>query len=159
MDKVFDNEMNALITKSFAAYENCVYMDVLKYAWFGMETLRKQYCNWSKDDWHPECIQRFLRVQVLLLSPICPHICEHIWTAVLKEEVEFASAAWPQESAPFDTVLARQFAVLEKDLREFRLAKEQVIKERGAWGVAFRLVVVLCMWPRVWCGLLSRFWP
>merc|ERR1711924_35830 len=94
MDKVFDNEMNDLIQKTFTSYENCVYGDVMKFGWYGMESLRKQYQNWSKDEWHPDCIVRFLKVQVLMLVPICPHICEHIWVNILKVETDFNKELW-----------------------------------------------------------------
>ncbi len=130
LDQVFDNELIDMINKGFNAYERCAYREVLKYCWYDMENLRKNYCNLVNEDWHPTCILNFLRVQALVLSPIAPHFSEFLWGKVLKDRTALTKQKWPTPVADFDKVLHRKFEVLEKDLREFRLAKENAIKER-----------------------------
>ena len=82
---------------------------------------------------HPECISRFLRAQTVMLAPICPHFCHNIWAEVLDEELEMGPVEeqmWPEPTAEYDLLLHRKYAVLEADLRAFRLAKEAIIKDK-----------------------------
>ena len=41
-------------------------------------------------------IQRFIETQTLILSPICPHLCEHIWGTLLGKKGLVVRAAWPR---------------------------------------------------------------
>ena len=38
----------------------------------------------SDDGMNWELVERFIEIQALLLSPICPHVTEHIWTLLGK---------------------------------------------------------------------------
>ncbi|CAD7946567.1 unnamed protein product [Amoebophrya sp. A120] len=129
LDQVFENEMCSLVAKSFEAYETMRYKDALKYSWYEMENLRKTYCNLTDDDVHPQSITKFLEIQALILSPIAPHFCENLWVSVLKKRDPLWKQRWPVMPA-FDKVLHRKFEVLEKDLREFRMAKLNLQNEK-----------------------------
>jgi len=41
-----------------------------------------------------------LQVQTLLLAPICPHTCEHVWRNKLHEKGSVVTAGWPQAPQP-----------------------------------------------------------
>ncbi len=41
-----------------------------------------------------------LQVQTLLLAPICPHTCEHVWRSKLHEKGSVLTAGWPQAPQP-----------------------------------------------------------
>jgi len=41
-----------------------------------------------------------LQVQTLLLAPICPHTCEHVWRSKLREKGSVLTAGWPQAPQP-----------------------------------------------------------
>jgi leucyl-tRNA synthetase len=118
-----------------------MYQSALKYCWFEMDSLRKQYQDMvgSMEAMHPDCVKRFIEVQSIILSPITPHYAEFLWrmvkeldyeTTQLKTFGHVAKTLWPRVSAPFDKVLARKYEVLQSDMRSFRLAKEQVMAEK-----------------------------
>lgn len=71
------------------------------------------------------------KVSTLLLTPICPHTCDHIWRSLLKKPGSALKAGWPQLPTP-DAGLQRQAAYIEK-LRD-RLAniisKETQVKKQ-----------------------------
>lgn len=43
---------------------------------------------------HVDLVFEYIHRQALLLSPICPHIAEHIWT-LLNNETSILNAQWP----------------------------------------------------------------
>jgi len=74
-------------------------------------------------------IQKFLNAQVLLLSPICPHYCEAIWTKLLKNETTVLKALWP-ESGKVDEKLLEKHRYLQGLLYKLRL-KLQFLEQKG----------------------------
>ena len=44
------------------------------------------------------------QVQTLLLTPICPHTCDHVWRNKLHQKGSALTAGWPQVPQP-DTAL------------------------------------------------------
>jgi len=49
-----------------------------------MQLSRDKYRELSMDGMSRELIMRFIEVQTLLLAPICPHVCEHVWSLLGK---------------------------------------------------------------------------
>ena len=43
---------------------------------------------------HRDLVFQFIETQTLLLCPICPHICEHIW-GLLGKSRSIMHAVWP----------------------------------------------------------------
>ena len=41
-----------------------------------------------------------LQVQTLLLAPICPHTCEHVWRDTLQQQGTVLTAGWPEAPQP-----------------------------------------------------------
>lgn len=56
-----------------------LYREVVKSAFFEFQAARDRYREMSSKGMHRDLVFKFIEVQVLLLSPICPHLCEHIW--------------------------------------------------------------------------------
>lgn len=44
---------------------------------------------------HVDLVFEYIRRQALLLSPICPHVAEHIWTKMLKKKGSILNEKWP----------------------------------------------------------------
>ena len=44
---------------------------------------------------HRDLIVHYIKVQAIVLSPICPHICEHIWD-LLGNKTSIMQAQWPE---------------------------------------------------------------
>lgn len=51
---------------------------------------------------HADVISRFLEVQYVLMAPITPHFCEHVWGTLLGKAGSVTSAPWPAVSAPIE---------------------------------------------------------
>ena len=58
-------------------YMYCGYMMVYIYVW--MQASRDKYREVSTQGMHEDLVLRFIETQTLILSPICPHLTEHIW--------------------------------------------------------------------------------
>eukprot|EP01026_Neomeris_dumetosa_P055870 TRINITY_DN5094_c0_g1_i2.p1 TRINITY_DN5094_c0_g1~~TRINITY_DN5094_c0_g1_i2.p1 ORF type:complete len:263 (-),score=53.13 TRINITY_DN5094_c0_g1_i2:417-1100(-) len=51
-----------------------------------------------------------------MLTPICPHICDHIWINILKREGSSLNAGWPQADEP--DYVVRQAAEFLEDIKQ-----------------------------------------
>eukprot|EP00959_Pyramimonas_sp_CCMP1952_P169931 3550088-Pyramimonas_sp.AAC.1 len=64
---------------------------------YDLQTARDNYrlvCGGDKG-MHGGLVQRFVEVQCLLMGPITPHTCEHIWCTLLKKEGALVRALMP----------------------------------------------------------------
>lgn len=81
-DRAFSNEMNRLINLSNEHYEHVLFKEALKSCFFEYQLARdnyKQLCGGNDVDMREDLVLRFVETQALILSPICPHVCERIW--------------------------------------------------------------------------------
>lgn len=77
-DRLFENELNYVIEKTRNAYESMLFRDVAKFCFFDLHAIREEYARLS-NHMHRDLVIRYIEVQLILLSPITPHICEQIW--------------------------------------------------------------------------------
>lgn len=86
-DRVFESEINKTIIETKKHYESMMYKEVLKTGFYEFQTARDRYRELCLkfETMHADLIFRFIDVQLILLSPIAPHICEHIWVNILKK--------------------------------------------------------------------------
>ncbi|CAI2348746.1 unnamed protein product [Caenorhabditis sp. 36 PRJEB53466] len=120
-DRVFANEMNALIQATEHHYEATNYKEALKTGFFEFQAIRDMYrelCAGIDEPMSESLVFRFIESQMLILSPICPHIAEHVWQ-LLKKEGLIVEAAWPSTS-PVDEKLALGSRFISDALAEFR---------------------------------------
>ena len=135
-DKVFENEMNKTILVTRKLYDTMMYKEVLKSGFFELQSARDRYRELCFENlMNSTLIKRFIDVQLILLSPICPHICEHIWLNVIKNKESILKASWPTTSnAIIDESLLNSSSFLMEAAHDFRtrqktfsLAKSKVI--------------------------------
>ncbi|CAF1339658.1 unnamed protein product [Rotaria sordida] len=96
-DYVFESEINYTIQLTQQSYEKMLYKDVLTDGFFGLMTTRNTYyelCFESQKKIHFDLIKRYIEVQVILLAPICPHICEYVYQ-LLHPTTSIMNANWP----------------------------------------------------------------
>lgn len=125
VDSYFANRMAELVGLAQEAYERTEYKNALKFGLFEFQAARDLYremCG-GEEQMHQQLVDRFTEVQCLILSPICPHITEHVWrltghTTLLTDE------RWPQVEA-LDDDLTRQLDFISEAVKAFR-AKLQV---------------------------------
>ena len=76
--------MNKAIVDTDNSYSKMIYKEALKTGFFELQLSRDRYRELCFDGMHKKLIYDFIRIQALLLSPICPHVCDYIWTQLLK---------------------------------------------------------------------------
>ncbi|CAF4653211.1 unnamed protein product, partial [Rotaria magnacalcarata] len=95
-DRVFESEINLAIQLTEESYEKMLYKDVLKYGFFQLQIARDNYrelCSES-EQMNLNLIKRFIEVQTILLSPICPHVCDYLYQ-LLYPGTTIMNARWP----------------------------------------------------------------
>eukprot|EP00056_Hartaetosiga_gracilis_P022489 m.30897 g.30897 ORF g.30897 m.30897 type:complete len:1042 (-) comp9675_c0_seq1:131-3256(-) len=121
-DRVFINEINSAIVTSQEAYEGLNFRDALKYGFFNLQAARDRYRKVVTQDGsnvHRDLVMRFIEVQTVILSPICPHICEHIWKLIGKN-TSILNACYPVGDEVDDVLLmsGRYLDSVEIDVRK-----------------------------------------
>jgi len=123
-DKVFENEINKTILTTKKLYDTMMYKEVLKSGFFELQSARDRYRELCFEDlMHSTLIKRFIEVQLILLSPICPHICEHIWLNVIQNKESILKASWPTTTSSVidEALLNSSSFLMEANLKYFFL--------------------------------------
>lgn len=121
-DKMFMAEMSQKVTETDSNYNAMMFKEALKTGFFEFNNLFHQYrerCQ-VQGGMHWDLVEHYLRTQVLILSPVCPHICDHIWKIYLGERRSILHAPWPQTS-DWDSPLVSASEYLADASRRFRL--------------------------------------
>ena len=120
-DRVFANAMDVAIEAARSNYEKMMFRDALKSGFYDLQSARDAYrviCGGDKH-MHADLALRFIEVSTLLLTPFCPHTCEHIWGALLKKSGTVTKAGFPVGAAP-DAVLASAARYLDETCASVR---------------------------------------
>uniref|UniRef100_A0A1D2A3Q3 leucine--tRNA ligase n=2 Tax=Auxenochlorella protothecoides TaxID=3075 RepID=A0A1D2A3Q3_AUXPR len=113
-DRVFENEINAAVHRTKAAYDDMNFRDVVLAGWYALSNARDAYLvACAVEGLNRELILRFVEVAALLVAPIAPHTSEYIWGDVLKREGLILTAGWPAAPQP-DFVLQEAYRYVEK---------------------------------------------
>uniref|UniRef100_A0A7S3LYW7 leucine--tRNA ligase n=1 Tax=Spumella elongata TaxID=89044 RepID=A0A7S3LYW7_9STRA len=136
MDRAFANEVDCLIEAAAADYSRMCYRDGIHRAWFDMIIVRDFYRDWSirtNTPLHQEVILRFIYVLSVIMSPITPHWCEHIY-AMFGHTTSVCTASWPQPTGPVDKTLRKEYVFFRDFLKNFRLGaiKTKVVAPKCA---------------------------
>ena len=122
-----------------------MYKEALRTGFFELQLARDRYRELCFDGMHPTLVYEFIRVQSLLLAPICPHICEYIWSTLLKFVIEskrvfqilffllisfkpesIMRSKWPV-AGPIDESLLTSAIYLDNCASDFRNRKTNVL--------------------------------
>ncbi|XP_030067652.1 leucine--tRNA ligase, cytoplasmic [Microcaecilia unicolor] len=118
-DQVFASEINAGIIKTDQNYEKMVFKEALKTGFFEFQAAKDKYRELAIEGMHRELVFRFIETQTLLLAPVCPHLCEHIW-GLLGKPGSIMKVSWPV-AGPVDEVLIRSSQYLMETAHDLRL--------------------------------------
>ncbi|KAF1332319.1 Leucine-trna ligase, partial [Globisporangium splendens] len=138
-DKVFMHQISNLINETAKYYDRLQWREGLHTGFFEFQIARDTYreiCSRGQVAMHHDVITRFIEAQIIMLSPITPHFCEHIWAMIGKKG--FVSVAvWP-ETCEVDFSLLRAGDFLNKTVRSFReaLIKGSGSQKKGKKGAA-----------------------
>ncbi|KAG8195905.1 hypothetical protein JTE90_001140 [Oedothorax gibbosus] len=129
-DKIFSNEMNHCILESEKNYENMLYKEALRTSFFELQAARDKYRELTvKENMSQKLVFKFIEVQALLLSPICPHICEHIWK-LLENKGSIMKARWPV-AEKVDSILLKSSEYFMEAVHKFRIRLKTMKGKKG----------------------------
>ncbi|XP_074651829.1 leucine--tRNA ligase, cytoplasmic-like isoform X2 [Tubulanus polymorphus] len=131
-DRVFESEINKCIIECQDNYEKMLYSAACRIGFFEFQASRDRYRELSINGMHRDLVIRFIEVQTLLLSPVCPHLCEYIWELLNKNE-SIMNARWPT-AGKVDEILLQSAQYLSDAAHEFRLRKSKSMQVKGKKG-------------------------
>uniref|UniRef100_A0A0K0DF01 leucine--tRNA ligase n=1 Tax=Angiostrongylus cantonensis TaxID=6313 RepID=A0A0K0DF01_ANGCA len=137
-DRVFANEMNKNIQNCAAKYEATLFKEALKHGFFEYQALRDMYrelCGGQDGAMNEALVFRFIETQALILSPICPHVSEHIWQILGKDDL-IVNSKWP-ETVSVDETLCKAADFMREVLADFRARIKNAMssKKKNAFAV------------------------
>eukprot|EP01135_Chromosphaera_perkinsii_P012079 Nk52_evm17s2579 gene=Nk52_evmTU17s2579 len=120
-DRIFASEINKAIVGTEQAYEKMMYREALKEGFFELQAARDRYreMTLSYGGMHKDLIRRFIEVQAILISPICPHFAEHLYTNLLGHPNSVLKASWPKVAHVDQSLIkaSQYLSSLSHDLR------------------------------------------
>ncbi|XP_078041330.1 leucyl-tRNA synthetase [Augochlora pura] len=133
-DKVFDSEINLKIRDTGDNYSKMLYKEALKTGFFELQAARDKYLQLTTlDNANWTLIMKFIETQIILLSPICPHVSEYLWKLIGNED-SILNARWPQVEE-IDEVLIKSSQYLMDAAHSFRiLLKGYMTPKKGSKG-------------------------
>ncbi|KAG1656306.1 Leucine--tRNA ligase, cytoplasmic [Nymphon striatum] len=93
--------------------------DQLRTAFYEFQAARDQYRELTMNGMHHDLVFKFIENQAIIFSPICPHICEHIWEFI-GQTGSIMNASWPVVGK-IDSSLLKSADYLTDAAHEFRL--------------------------------------
>jgi len=103
--------------------KKCFFLDwfaeALRTGFFEYQALRDTYREVTMGDMNQTLIKKFIETQAIILSPICPHVAEHIWSLIGKKE-SILKSSWPKVPVE-DPAMIRAGTYLDETVHEFRL--------------------------------------
>ena len=134
-DLMFMSEMNHKINESKMFFEEMNFKEALRTCYFEYTNLFHQYRERAsvQEGLHKEVVQRYLETQVLILSPVCPHVCDYAWMNLLGKNKSILHSAWPATAEP-DMALIKASSYLADVSHSFRIKLKNAKLPKGKKG-------------------------
>jgi leucyl-tRNA synthetase len=129
-DKVFETEMNNLIIRANEAYASTLYRDALKYGFYELQSSRDWYQQVCGNGMHRDLVNRFIEMQTLLLTPICPFWAEHVWSTLLAKPNTIMNAKFPKPSSEIDLSILSAAEYVRKTVKSIRDTELAQLKKK-----------------------------
>lgn len=143
LDLMFENMMWELVTKAKESYDSMIMRDALKFSFFEMLSLKDTYRNMlpADQEFHKDTIYLWIETLSTVLSPIAPHICDHISTSLLNKTG--SATRWPTNVPASDTSLKTKWTLLldVTDNARKTMEKSQGKKKTGPAPTALAISV------------------
>ncbi|XP_018341238.1 PREDICTED: leucine--tRNA ligase, cytoplasmic [Trachymyrmex septentrionalis] len=129
-ENVFVSEINLKIQETSENYSKMLYKEALRTGFYELQTVRDKYLQLSPAV-NLDLIKNYIEVQIILLFPICPHVCEYIWGDLLKKDGSILNARWPA-IGDIDEILIKSSQYLIDAAHTFRiLLKNYMIPKKS----------------------------
>lgn len=122
-DDLFVHEMNEVVEKTKVRYQKMEFKEALTHAFFDFQDKKDKYVMRTASanvPMHYGVLTQWIRTHAIIMSPLCPHYTEYIWSYLLKEEGSVVNAKWP-ESVEIDYVKIKQSNYIESNLHQWRV--------------------------------------
>lgn len=97
-----------------------LFKEALRTGFFEFQATRDKYRELTAmEGMHADLIIHFIEIQALLLSPICPHVSEHVWV-LLGKKTCIVKELWPKVDI-IDEVLIKSSEYLMEVAHSFRV--------------------------------------
>ncbi|VDM17183.1 unnamed protein product [Hydatigera taeniaeformis] len=134
-DKVFENDLCRIVAAADEHYSAQNYKEALRVVFYEFIACKDRYREvCQKRGMHASLISRYIDIQTILLSPICSHVCEHIWRNLLGHKQSIFKSTWPKQIGLVDTKILAEGLYLDDVARTFRLQLKQVLVARVPKG-------------------------
>ncbi|CAC9466244.1 leucyl-tRNA synthetase / LeuRS [Leishmania donovani] len=138
-DKIFNNTMNTIITRTEGFYHRMQFRMVLNTAFHELSNEYSQYKMYCDDlNVHAQLGRRYYEVVALMMMPLAPHTMEHLWQNILQHEGSVVTQPFPKPTAKLDYSLIVASRVMTIALKEIR---SQVIKNAKKRGPVEEVIV------------------
>jgi len=110
VDRWFANEMNRLVVETKKHYHTMYYREALRAGYFVFMGRYKEYIDICKAGLglpNKALVMQYFEWQSIILSPICPHFCEHMWTQI-GQKGSVLNSKWPEPTAATDNLMLSQ---------------------------------------------------
>lgn len=124
-DQIFISEINKAILETQHFYEKMLFKEAMRTGFYEFQAFRDKYREYELEGMHKELIFRFIEVQTLMLSPICPHVCEYIWELLGKPR-SIMHEKWPV-AGPVDEKLIQISQYVTDAAHDFRIRLKQLL--------------------------------
>eukprot|EP01099_Mayorella_cantabrigiensis_P002400 TRINITY_DN2053_c0_g5_i1.p1 TRINITY_DN2053_c0_g5~~TRINITY_DN2053_c0_g5_i1.p1 ORF type:complete len:314 (+),score=109.92 TRINITY_DN2053_c0_g5_i1:141-944(+) len=106
--------MNKAILLTEKSYETTHFKDALRTGYHELQSARDRYRNSVEGESAMEVklLERFFEVQAILLCPIAPHFCEHLWS-LMGRSGTVTRASWPVAQAVDEKLLEQHDYIQE----------------------------------------------
>ncbi|VDL59361.1 unnamed protein product [Hymenolepis diminuta] len=136
-DKVFENDLRRAVTSADESYTAQNYKEALRVVFYEFIACKDRYREvCQKRGMHAVLVRRYIELQTILLSPICSHICEHIWRNLLKHKESIFKHTWPAKVDAVDQKILVEGRYLDDTARAFRLQLKQALTVKTPKGKA-----------------------
>jgi len=108
VDRMYEAEMDNLIALSETNYEQLLFKEALKTCYFDYINAFNQYRERCVTlGMHRELVERYWETQLRIFSPICPHVCDHIYMNLMGQSPKsILNEKWPMTKPVDKTLLA-----------------------------------------------------
>jgi leucyl-tRNA synthetase len=135
VDRWFANEMNRLTVETKNYYEAMYFREALRTGYYMFKGRYEKYldiCRAGLGLPNKTLIMRYFEWQTILLCPITPHFCEHIWGKLGKKGTVL-DARWPEPTAKTDAgILVQGDYVFNKVSHDLIKLRDKVGKPESA---------------------------
>ncbi|KAL2009759.1 hypothetical protein VTN00DRAFT_5566 [Thermoascus crustaceus] len=108
-DKLFENELNALVRETRKHYQDTNFKLALKSGLYDFTSARDSYREASTAagvGMHRDLIIRYIELQALMIATIAPHWADYVWLEILKKPESIHYARWPEVPEPSPSLSA-----------------------------------------------------